>query len=198
MIAPLAKFIDWSALQFFWMLRLRSVSKWADNQNSKLEEAVQFLNGPDFIPVESQSARVEFNDPVHFKFPTPQPCEFAENNTVDGRLYRCAEHWQERPEIILLHGGGDFFNHRIRFPRLVPACNRAGFNVTTVVAPYHFQRRPRGLEQWDYLRTAQAFAQGAAEIRALTGWLLEQGCSSVALWGISLGGWQAGLAAGRS
>ena len=36
-----------------------------------------------------------------------------------------------------------------------------------------------------------------AEIRALTGWLLEQGCPTVALWGISLGGWQAGLAACR-
>ncbi len=198
MIAPLAKFIDWSALQFFWAIRLKSVRKWnVNNANSKLEEAVQFLNGPDFIPAASDAARVEFKGRMHFKFPTPRPCDFADNNTVDGRLYRCAERWQERPVIILLHGGGDFLNHRFRFPRLVPAGNRAGFNVATVVAPYHFQRRPRALEQWDYLRTARAFAQGVAEIRALTGWLLEQGCPSVALWGTSLGGWQAGLAACR-
>jgi pimeloyl-ACP methyl ester carboxylesterase len=198
MIAPLARFIDWSALQFFWAIRLKSVRKWnVNNANSQLEEAVQFLNGPNFIPATSSAARVELNGRVHFKFPTPRPCDFAENNTVDGRLYRCAQRWQEHPVIILLHGGGDFLNHRFRFARLVPACNQAGFNVATVVAPYHFQRRPRGLEQWDYLRTAQAFAQGVAEIRALTGWLLEQGCPSVALWGISLGGWQAGLAACR-
>src|SRR5215471_1846568 len=154
MIAPLAKLIDWSALQFSWGIRLKSVRKWnVKRTNSKLEEAIQFLNGPDFIRAASGAARVRFNGGVHFKFPTPQPCNFAENNTVDGRLYRCAERWQERPVIILLHGGGDFFNHRYRFPRLVPACNRAGFNVATVVAPYHFQRRSSGLE-WDYLRMA--------------------------------------------
>src|SRR5436190_10361627 len=198
MIEILAKFIDWSALQFFWAIRLKSVRKWnVNNANSKLEEAVQFLNGPDFIPTESQAARVEFNGPVHFKFPTLRPCDLAENNTVDGRLYRYSERWQERPAIILLHGGGDFLNHRFRFPRLVPACNRAGFNVATLVAPYHFHRRPRRIEEWNHLRTAHAFAQGVAEIRALTGWLLEQGCPSVALWGISLGGWQSGLAACR-
>jgi len=198
MIGPLAKSIDWSALQFFWALRLKSVRQWNVNSaNSKLAEAVQFLNGPDFIPAASDAARIEFKGRVRFKFPTPRPCDFAENNTVDGRFYRGGERWREHPVIILLHGGGDFLNHRFRFARLLPACNRAGFNVATVVSPYQSQRRPRGLERWDYLRTAQAFAQGVAEIRALTGWLLEQGCPSVTLWGNSLGGWQAGLAVCR-
>jgi pimeloyl-ACP methyl ester carboxylesterase len=199
MIAPLAKFIDWSVLQFWWAIRLRSVRKWnLSAASSKLEEALRFLNGPDFIPAESQPARVEFNPDKpgpHFHFPTPRPCDFAENNTVDGRLYRCAEHWQEHPAIILLHGGGDFLNHRFRFPWIVPDCNRAGFNAATVVAPYHFQRRARGLADWTHLQTAHAFAQAVGEIRALTGWLLGEGCPCVALWGFSLGGWFAGLAA---
>ncbi len=194
MIAPLAKFIDWSATQFWWALRLNSLRKWnAATANSRLEEAIQFLNGPDFLPPESRPARVEFSDRLHFHFPTPRPCDFAENNIVPGRLYRCAGRWQERPVVILLHGGGDFLNHRYRFPWMVPACNRAGFNVATVVAPWHFQRRPRRLVEWNQLRTAQAFAQSVAEIRALTDWLLGEGCPSVALWGISLGGWSAGL-----
>src|SRR5439155_5492135 len=34
-----------------------------------------------------------------------------------------------------------------------------------------------------------------AEIRALTGWLLDEGCPSVALLGVSFGGWLAGLTA---
>jgi dienelactone hydrolase len=63
--------------------------------------------------------------------------------------------------------------------------------------PYHFQRRVRRIEAFDHLRAAEAFAQAVAEIRALTGWLLGQGCPSVALFGISLGGWFAGLAATR-
>jgi hypothetical protein len=36
-------------------------------------------------------------------------------------------------------------------------------------------------------------AQNVAEIRALTGWLLGEGCPSVALLGVSFGGWTAGL-----
>jgi len=199
MIAPVARFIDWCALQFWWAIRLGSVRKWnIKAANSKLEDALQFLNGPDFIPAESPPAEVEFDSDKwgpHFHFPTPRPCDFAENNTVDGRLYRCAGRWPEHPVIVLLHGGGDFFNHRFRFPWIVPGCNRAGFNAVTLVAPCHFQRRPHRLKEWNHLRTAEAFAQGVAEIRAVTGWLLAEGCPSVALWGISLGGWLAGLAA---
>src|SRR5262245_8503473 len=55
---------------------------------------------PDFIPAESQPAQVEFNGVLRFAFPTPRPCEFAENNTAYGRLYRCAGRWQKRPVII--------------------------------------------------------------------------------------------------
>ena len=172
-----------------------------NERNPRLEEALQFLKGPDFIPVESQSRLVgiEFHPDqsgLHFRFPTPRSCGFAENNVVYGRFYRCAARWQERPVIVLLHGAGDFLNHRFRFPLIARRCNRAGFNAATLVAPYHFQRRPRQpgvLSGPDYLRYAEAMAQAVAEIRALTGWLLEEGCPAVALWGISLGGWLAGL-----
>jgi dienelactone hydrolase len=80
---------------------------------------------------------------------------------------------------------------------MVPAIYRAGFNAATLGAPYHFQRRIRRIEAFDHLRVAEALAQAVAEIRALTGWLLDQGCPSVALFGFSLGGWLAGLAATR-
>lgn len=116
----------------------------AKGRNPRLEESLQFLKGPDFIPAESQPARVEFNPDksgLHFRFPTLRPGDFAENNVVYGRLYRCAQRWQERPLIVLLHGGGDFLNRRFRFPLFARRCNRAGFNAATLVAPYHFQRR---------------------------------------------------------
>lgn len=192
MIARLAKFIDWYALQF--AATLPSIRKCARG-DSKLAEAVEFLNGPDFIPAESEPAELEFESKIHFTFPSPQPCEFAENNVVHGRLYRCAEDWQKFPTIILLHGGGDFLSQRFGFPLMVPAIHRAGFNSATLAAPYHFQRRVRHIETFDHLRVAEAFGQAVAEIRALTGWLLEQGCPAVALFGFSLGGWLAGLAA---
>src|SRR5580704_8116433 len=172
----------------------------ANEGDLKLEQAVQFLNGPDFIPAESQPGQLDFIPDApggRFKFPSPRPCEFAENNVVHGRLYRCADAWQEKPVIILLHGGGNFPGHQIRFQWLARRCHRAGFNTATLELPYHFQRRVRCLEAFDHLRVAEVFAQAVAEIRALTGWLLNEGCTSVALLGVSLGGWFAGLAATR-
>jgi len=108
----------------------------------KLEKALEFLNGPDFIPAASEPARIEFDGPRHFKFPTPRPGKVEENNIVYGRLYRCAEHWQERSAIILLDGGFAIGYYSV-FPLLARRFNRAGFNVVPLVAPYNLQRRPR-------------------------------------------------------
>lgn len=195
MIAPLAKFLDWSAIQAVTLMMP------ADEANLRLEEALQFLKGPDFIPADSQPAQVEFNGPRNFHFSTPRPGAFAENNVVHGQFYRCGERWQERPTVILLHGSGDFLNYKLLFPSIARRCHQAGFNATSLVAPYHFQRRPRqlggSLGYSDCFQLAQATAQAIAEIRALTGWLLKQGCPAVALWGYSMGAWYAGMTACR-
>ena len=61
MIAPLATFIDWSVIQIgFAMLPQSMWHEAANERNLKLEQAVQFLNGPDFIPAESQPAQLDF------------------------------------------------------------------------------------------------------------------------------------------
>jgi pimeloyl-ACP methyl ester carboxylesterase len=194
MIAPLAKLMDWSATQLVAMM------KPAREYNPRLEEALQYFKGPAFVSTESQPARVEFNGSLHFRFPTPRPCDRTENNVVHGRLYRCAGRWQERPVIILMPGWNDSASYNLRFPLLAGRCNRAGFNVATLVAPYHFQRRPPGraiFDIGDLLLFAESIAQALAEIRALTGWLLKEGCPAVALWGYSQGAWYAGMAACR-
>jgi hypothetical protein len=51
MIAALAEFIDWYALQA--AATLPSIRKCARG-DSKLTEAVEFLNGPNFIPAKSK------------------------------------------------------------------------------------------------------------------------------------------------
>ena len=206
MIAPLAKFIDWSVLQIGGaMLPWRET---VNERDLKLEQAVQFLNGPDFIPAESQPAQLDFIPDApdgRFRFPTPRPCEFAENNVVHGRLYRCTDAWQERPVIVVLHGGGDVPGHQFVFHLFARRCHRAGFNAVTLELPYHFQRRPRQygplsllcqyipLISRDYLQVAKTYAQAVAEIRSLSGWLLAEGCPAVALVGVSLGAYLAGL-----
>jgi pimeloyl-ACP methyl ester carboxylesterase len=192
MIAPLAKFLDWSAAQAACLMMP------AEAENLKLEEALRFLKGPNFVPTDNQTTEIEFNGPHDFRFPTPRPCHSAENNVVHGRLYRCGERWRERPVVILLHGSGDSLTYDFRFPAIARRCHQTGFNAAGLVAPYHFQRRPRqmggSLGYPDYLQLAEATAQAIAEIRALTGWLLAQGCPSVALWGYSMGAWYAGMA----
>lgn len=100
--------------------------------------------------------------------------------------------------IILLHGWNSTPSHRFRFPLIARRGHQAGFNVATLELPYQFQRRPRrpeGLSGSYYLRLAERTGQAVAEIRALTGWLLGEGCPAVALWGSSYGGWLAGLTA---
>ena len=212
MIAPLAKFIDWSVLQIGGVVLPQSMWREAANERDlRLEQAVQFLNGPDFIPAESQPAQLDFGPDAsggRFRFTTPRPCEFAENNVVHGRLYRCADAWQKRPVIVSLHGGGDFPGHQFGFHLFARRCQRAGFNAATLELPYHFQRRPRGhgrlsiLGQYgslicrDYLQMAKTYAQAVAEIRSLSGWLLAEGCPAVALMGVSLGAYLAGMTAG--
>ena len=139
MIAPLAKFIDRSVLQIGYAMLPQPIWREAANERDlKLEQAVQFLNGPDFIPAESQPAQLDFIPDTsrgRFRFPTPRPCEFAENNVVHGRLYRCADPWQERPVIVLLHGGGDFPGHQFALHLFARRCHRAGFNAVTLELP---------------------------------------------------------------
>jgi pimeloyl-ACP methyl ester carboxylesterase len=201
MIGRLARSLDWLVIQLVWSRRCRSLLKLKSSSSSKLEEAIRFLNGPDFIPVESMPARLEFEPGkarLRFRFPTPLPCRFDENNTVYGRLYRCSGRWQERPAIILLHGAGGDPDYHCGFPRIARRCNRSGFNAATLMAPLQFHRRPRRFVtvlNWpDYLLDAQiCYAQAIAEIRALVGWLLAEGCPAVAVWGNSYGGALAGL-----
>jgi len=213
MLAPLAKFIDWSALQIGCAMLPLSV--WRESVNDRdlnLENAVRFLNGPDFIPAESAPAQLDFGADApggRFRFPTPRPSAFAESNIVHGRLYRCTDAWRRRPVIVSLHGGSDIPGNQLGFHLFARRCQRAGFNAATLELPYHFQRRPPGhgrltilgeytaLISRDYLQMATTYAQAVAEIRGLIGWLLAEGSPAVALLGVSLGAYLAGLTAFR-
>jgi pimeloyl-ACP methyl ester carboxylesterase len=205
MIAPLAKFFDWSAIQIIWGRRIHSLLKCRNSAHeSRLQEALKFLNGPNFIPDESTPAQLEFNSESgrDFQFATPRPGRFTENNFAFGRLYRCNEQWQNHPTVILLHGAGGDPDYHFEFPRIARHCNRAGINAAALILPFQFHRRPRQIErmiQWpDWMLMAETtFAQAIAEVRALMGWLFKEGSPAVALWGNSYGGQLAGIIACR-
>jgi len=155
MIAPLAKFSDWFALQaasMLWTFR--------KSGNSKLTEAIEFLNGPNFIPAESKPAQLGFKSKIHFTFLSPQPCEFAENNVVHGRLYRRTKDWQRFPTLILLHGGGDSLNHRCLITEKSPDVKR-GFVLTLLTSLTVFHHAAQGAAPEENCRFLLPLAAGA-------------------------------------
>lgn len=97
--------------------------------------------------------------------------------------------------MIILLDGNPAVGYHTGFPLFARRFNRAGFNAALLVGPYHLQRRRRRPSEENCLEFAWAMAQNIAEIRALTGWLLDEGCPSVGLLGFSFGGWLAGLTA---
>jgi hypothetical protein len=56
MIAALAKLIEWGSVQATFRRMPHPEGR------LQLDEAIQFLNGPDFMPVESQPAQLVFDD----------------------------------------------------------------------------------------------------------------------------------------
>jgi len=194
MLAGISRLVDWAAIQC-----AAARMPQPDGRDAHLAQAQRLIESPEFIPAEVQAASVQFSGANRLRFETPCPSAFAVNNTVYGRLYRCAERWQELPTVLLLHGWNDAINHHFRFPCVARQCNRHGFNAATLEAPFHFQRRPRQLGAWgdflcpDMLRTAEAARQAVAETRSFAAWLRQQGCPAVGLMGVSLGGWLAGL-----
>src|SRR5262245_31418768 len=74
MIAPLAQLIEWAFVQATFTRMPHP------DGNLGLDEAIQFLHGPDFMPAESQPAQLVFDNASDFHFPTPRPGAFAENN----------------------------------------------------------------------------------------------------------------------
>jgi dienelactone hydrolase len=194
MMAALARLIDWAAIR-----GAAARMPKPDGRDAHLTQAQRLIASTEFIPAEVAAAKVQFSGANQLRFETPSPGVLPENNVVHGRLYRCAQKWQDRPTVLLLHGWNDVINHRWRFPLMAGQFNRNGFNAATLEAPFHFQRRPRHLGAWgnflcpDILRTVEAARQAISEMRAFAEWLRQQGCPAVGLMGVSLGGWLAGL-----
>ncbi len=167
--------------------------------NPQLAAAEALINSENFFAPEVSAPKLIFASNGRFEFRSAIQTPFVQNNVVYGRIFRCRNSWTSKPTVILLHGWNDDISYRFRFPFLARQFNRIGMNCVILELPYHFQRRPappaavRNFISDDVLRTVQATQQAIADIRALREWLKEQGCEQVSLWGISLGGWLAGL-----
>ena len=170
-----------------------------DGRDLRIEQARQALQSPAFFPAGAKAAEVKFDGPAKFRFESPRPSAHAINNVVHGRFFRCAERWQDKPVILLLHGWNDSLNHHFFFPRQARQLNQLGLNAVTLQMPWQFDRRPGELGAWgnfltaDLWRTFEGTLQAMADIRCFVNYLFEQTCPFVGLWGVSMGAWFAGL-----
>jgi hypothetical protein len=108
----------------------------------------------------------------------------------------------DHPWVVLQHGYGagnptDFFmmmgaDHLHR---------DLGYNVICPIAPYHgprrvFSRAGMGMTSIDLVRNLHAYGQAVWDTRRCISWAQTQGASTVACYGVSLGGALAALLAG--
>ena len=163
------------------------------------DAAEALMSNDDFFTPRVGVPKLIFASEERFEFHSQVQTPFVQNNSVYGWLFRCHHAWTKKPTVILLHGWNDDLNYRFRFPWFARQINRFGINCAILELPYHFQRRPappaavRNFISEDVLRTVEATHQAISDIRALAAWLREQGSEQVSIWGISLGGWLAGL-----
>jgi len=99
-----------------------------------------------------------------------------------------------------VHGWNAELHYLYVLPRVARSLNRRGINAVLMELPLHLQRRPprnslcvRDFISDDLATMLRATTQALADFHALALWAREQGCSNIALWGFSLGGWLAGL-----
>lgn len=168
--------------------------------HSHAAEAVALLQRPDFLCPSTSVAALEFTGTTTFQFPSTVCTGSVANDLVRGHCVLAGADWRKRPSVILLHGWNAELQYEWLLPRWSRVLARAGISAFRFELPYHAARRPGaggGISNFlsgHLLHFAQATHQALADTRALALWLRAQGSPTVGLWGVSLGGWLAGLA----
>lgn len=132
-------------------------------------------------------------------FPSPVKTAEEANNTVHGEYYR-ARVGGVRPAVIVLHIlGGDFALSRL----FANALAQHGVNALFLKMPYYGPRRDltsgRRMVSADPRETVEGMTQAVLDIRRGVTWLAarpEVNAKNIGIFGISLGGITAALAAG--
>lgn len=177
-------------------------SVWANPPGPpRAHEAQEMILRPDFFHPPGGLPRIEFSGSRRFRFASQHPSPWRENNVVHGVLHRAGPDWRMKPSVILLHGWNGELGYQFQFPLLAWRLGHQGLNVVMIELPYHGQRKPRepgatrNFLSPDLVRIAEATRQAISDVRTVIRWLAAEGSPFVALWGISLGAWLAGLTA---
>jgi len=173
-----------------------------DFQDTRLAEAATVLGQPDwYFPKAEAPVDLAFTGSREFRFRSPLPGPWEENNSVHGRLFRAGPDWEKKPSVVLLHGWNGERQYRWQFPSIARRLVRYGINAVMIELPYHGRRKPnqagapRNFISSDLAHTVLAARQALADNRALLAWLAAEGSPTLGLWGFSFGGWLGGLLA---
>jgi hypothetical protein len=145
------------------------------------------------------AGRIAGAEVTRFTFPTLHPLKFPESNLAAGRLYRNT-HVDGAPVVLISHGWAHGSLRIIEHLYVRPFLS-AGLSAAFVMHPLHFDRTPRGtysgeiLISADVVLTVEAFRQGVADMIGAAKWLRAAGHPTIGLFGYSLGGYLAGIAA---
>ncbi|KJR97321.1 MAG: hypothetical protein VR65_25765 [Desulfobulbaceae bacterium BRH_c16a] len=143
---------------------------------------------------------MDFSGSHDFSCDSPMQGVAPECRRIHGKFYRCGEHWRKRPVVIMLHGWNGENCYRFLFPLLAQLCRRSGISLLSFQLPCHGRRRASFGPGNDYISPdlsamVMSTRQAIADAQALIGWLKQEGCGPIGIWGISLGAWLAGLLA---
>ncbi|WP_240194436.1 alpha/beta hydrolase [Desulfopila inferna] len=194
MAAPLVKLIDRAVIR---MARLHLEKRVYGN--SHLAEAKALLEEQDFFGNQVEPVdEMKFFGSFDFSCNSPVAGVAPQSSQVYGKFYRCGDNWRKRPVVIMLHGWNGENCYRLLFPLLARYCCRHGINLLMFELPCHGRRRAPSGAGSDFISAdlsamVKSTRQAIADTRALLGWLKQEGCGPIGVWGISLGAWLAGL-----
>lgn len=137
-----------------------------------------------------------------FSFPSPALCTFPENRRASGLLITAGT---DAPWAVVVPGYATGALPPYGYSLFQSAHGRAllgrQINVALMDPPHHLARKRRGFLSGegffspDLQETQQSLRQGAADLISLVRWLQHLSGQPAAIWGTSLGGCIAGLAA---
>lgn len=127
-------------------------------------------------------------------FPSHIETETPENNTVFASVSESGA--KDRVLVVFHHWNASKRQHQI-----ANFFSKRGVTVVEIAMPYHFERLRPGSAHADHMlspnigRTIQSVRQAVLDGRKLIRWLKNEGYGDIAVLGMSLGSWVAGLVA---
>jgi dienelactone hydrolase len=156
--------------------------------------ADQAVVDPTFFHEPSGSCDGFERDGEWLKFPSDISTDVGANNVVWAKITESGS--LDQAMVIFHH-----WNARARNRLIAKFFSRCGITVVEIAMPYHFERSRPGSVHADYMlgpnigRTVQSIRQAVADGQKLIRWLKNEGYREVAVLGMSLGSWVAGLIA---